>query len=194
MLRSSGVRFCYESLRRRTINGMIYIVYNCIRGIITPCPKRLLLLEKCSETLCARAREHTWTKLNFVSFRGNIRRHARDYDHTRSDILVRRFHTSTVVGEVPGFFEYSINVRKSYITNRKYTRCRGPGRASHATDYFYLRPFVLPDGKRAREVFSLACPLPALGPPFSISSYRITVLLLSRFVSTYTFSVESTDW
>lgn len=174
---------------------MIYILYNYIRGVTTSSSKRSSLLEKYWRTLRALTREHTRTKLNFVSFRGNIRRRARDYDHTRSDILVRRFHTSmVVVGEVLGFFEYSINVRKSYITSRKYTRCGDPGRASHATDYFYLRPFVLPGAVREQEDFSSTCPLLALGPPFFIPSYRITVLLLPQFTSTYAFSVESTDW
>jgi len=87
----------------------------------------------------------------------NIHRYGQNYGHTCNDILARSFCTS-IAGEILGFFEYSINVRKSYITNRECTRGEGSGRASHAGDYFYLRPFVLAGGKRAS------------GPSFSLPS------------------------
>lgn len=73
----------------------------------------------CGETRCAPFHDHT---------RGNVPRRAFPYFYRRRAL---------------GFFEYSINVRKSYITSGECTRYEGTERASHATDYFFPRPFVL---------------------------------------------------
>lgn len=112
--------------------------------------------EKLAENPCARERNSTSRVLS-ETFVGTF------VIVTTYDILVRRFHTPPIVGEVLGFFEYSINVRKSYITNRECTRREGPRRASHASDYFYLRPFALAGGKRAS------------GPTFGLPSVSLQV-------------------
>jgi len=134
-----------------------------------------------SKVVCTR------TKVDFASFCGNVRWYIRNYSYTR---YLRRFYTPSIV--VLGFFEYSINVRKSYITNRECTRREDPKRASHASD-FYLRPFALAGGKRASgPTFGL--PSMSLGLPFFVPSYPTAILFLSRFTSTCILSVESTDW
>lgn len=94
------------------------------------------------------------------------------YGSTRQcHVPVGRFHTFIVV-EL-GFFEYSINVRKSYITDRECTR-RSAERASHATDYFLPPlPFPLPTPephpfarlKRAKRSLRV-CTTPFLGSSY----------------------------
>jgi len=129
------------------------------------------------------------SKLNFASPADTTS--VRTIAHARSCysfILVSCFHYSYRSGEVLGFFEYSINVRKSYITSRECVRSLG--RASHASDYFYLRPFVLAGGNE-QAVFSFGLPsasskdhpfsLPPILPSFfSFPSSRLPAFLASN--------------
>lgn len=113
----------------------------------------------------------TRSKLNFMTFHRNsmfeITAHTRGRRYPRQLLPVPPY----LRGEVHGFFEYSINVRKSYITNRECTRSRRPGACfACPSDHSYLSSFRL--SRRHKRAFLWPALRRALGPPFFVPSYR----------------------